>query len=197
MTDADPPDKGVMYQLYRGELGRTTAYRIRLDTTTNWAFAAVFAIVTFMLGTPEASHGVILIPGLLSLVFALIESRRLQDMEISRARVRLLERGFFRAHLHDEDYLHDWDERLAASLAKPESPIGLLDALSVRMRRNYVWIYLALFGSWWFKLALDGRPLVEAAAFGPISGQVSVVVVTGLLIPPAWLALRAKPLLPG
>jgi len=198
MADTEPPpsDKAVMIQLYRGELGRTTTYRIRLDTTTNWAFAGVLAVVTFMLGAPEVSHAVIALPAVLTMVFAVLESRRLQDMELSRSRVRLLERGFFVGHLHQTP-LHDWQRRLADSLEDPAPPISLLDALSVRMRRNYVWVFLTLYGSWWFKLGIDGRPLLEAAAFGPFPGLFTMVLATLLIVLPAWLALRAKPLLPG
>jgi uncharacterized membrane protein len=191
-----PPDPKVMIQLYRGELARTVDYRIRLDTTTNWAFAGVLAVVTFMLGAPEVSHSVVVLPAVLCLVFAMLESRRLQDMELSRSRVRLLERGFFRHHL-GQPPLHEWEQRLADSLERPTAPITIVEALAVRMRRNYVWVFLTLYGSWWFKLGLDGRPLVEAAAFGPFPGRVSIVLMTGMVVPPILLAMRAKPLLPG
>jgi len=190
------PDPAAMIQLYRGELGRMTAYRIRLDTTTNWALGASVAAVTFTLGTPGAPHAVILLPAVLCLVFALLESRRLQDLELIRMRVRWLERGFFCERLGGEP-LEGWHERLVQSLSQPASPLSLQQALAVRLRRNYVWLFLTLYGAWWLKLSLAGGPVLAAAAVGPLPGMVTVGLATAALLPFIGLSLRAEPLLPG
>jgi len=190
------PDPSSMTHLYRGELGRMTAYRIRLDTTTNWALGASVAVVTFTLGTPTAPHAVILLPAVLSLVFAFLESRRLQDLELIRMRVRWLERGFLCERLGGEP-MDGWHENLVNSLSRPHTPLTLRQALAVRVRRNYVWLFLTLYGAWWLKLSLATEPIVQAAALGPVPGWVSVVVATALLVPFLVLALRARPLLPG
>jgi uncharacterized membrane protein len=190
------PDPSAMTHLYRGELGRMTAYRIRLDTTTNWALGASVAEVTFTLGTPSAPHVVILLPAALSMVFAVLESRRLQDLELIRERVRFLERGFISEQLGASP-MDDWYGRLVESVKRPRAPISLLDALAVRVRRNYIWLLLCLYGSWWVKLSLASEPVVDAASVGPIPGWLSIVVATALLAPAIVLAFRAKPLLPG
>jgi uncharacterized membrane protein len=44
--------------LYRGELARMTAYRLRLDTTTNWALGTTAAMITFALGHAELPHSI-------------------------------------------------------------------------------------------------------------------------------------------
>ena len=56
-----------------------------------WGVSVPYS-TTFTLGTPDAPHAVILLPAVLSLVFAFLESRRLQDLELIRMRVRWLER---------------------------------------------------------------------------------------------------------
>jgi len=185
-----------MTHLCRGELGRMTAYRIRLDTTTNWALGASVAVVTFTLGTPSAPHAVMLLPAVLSLVFAFLESRRLQDLELIRMRVRLLERGFLCERLGGEP-LEGWYENLIDSLSRPATPLTLMEALAVRMRRNYVWLFLTLYGSWWLKLGLAKEPILEAAHIGPLPGWLAASIATVLLVPCIVLSLRAPKLLPG
>jgi len=190
------PDPAAMTHLYRGELGRMTMYRIRLDTTTNWALGASVAVVTFTLGTPSAPHAVMLLPAVLSLVFAFLESRRLQDLELIRMRVRWLEQGFLCERLGGEP-MEGWHDHLLESLRSPSSPISLMEALAVRLRRNYVWLYLTLYASWWLKLSLTDQAPLDAAAFGPVPGWLSITLATAMLVPLVALAMRAKPLLPG
>src|SRR5215212_10300062 len=50
----------ALIHLYRGELGRMTAYRSRLDTSANWAITTSALATTFTLGTEERSHAVFL-----------------------------------------------------------------------------------------------------------------------------------------
>jgi uncharacterized membrane protein len=45
-----------MVHFYRGELTRSISWRVRLDTSTNWAILAVTAILTFAFGSPKHSH---------------------------------------------------------------------------------------------------------------------------------------------
>ena len=92
-------DTNTLIHLYRGELGRMTTYRVRLDTTSNWALGVSIAITTFALGHQSVPHVLIALPVVLTLVFALLEARRMQDLELIRYRVRLLEQGFFATSL--------------------------------------------------------------------------------------------------
>jgi uncharacterized membrane protein len=137
-----------------------------------------------------------LLPAVLSLVFAMLESRRLQDLELIRMRVRWLERGFLCERLGGKP-MEGWYEELTESLSRPTTPLSLTEALAVRLRRNYVWLYLTLYGSWWLKLNLSPLPIVEAAALGPIPGWLAIAVATLSLVPFLVLALRAPKLLPG
>jgi uncharacterized membrane protein len=180
------PDHTTLIHLYRGELGRMTAYRIRLDTTTNWALGTSGAMVTFALGQPDVPHVVMLLPLVLCVVFVFLEARRLQDMEMIRDRVRWLETGYFAPALGMTP-AEGWEDALAMSLQHPVPPITVLQAMSVRIRRNYLWVALSLYGAWWLKLSLAPTSLVEAAGFGLISGPVVIGMATALMVP--WVVL--------
>src|SRR5947209_3302853 len=43
----------ALIHLYRAEIGRLTAYRARLDTTTSWAITTSALVATFTLGNPQ------------------------------------------------------------------------------------------------------------------------------------------------
>jgi len=175
----------ALIHLYRGELGRMTIYRVRLDTTTNWALGVTVAVATFALGQPEAPHVVLALPYALNAVFAFTEARRFQDLELIRRRVRLLETGFFAQQLGGVDSA-DWRQPLIASLLDPVAPLPLLHALGERVRRTYLGLIVALYGAWLLKLRLSGLPLAEAAG-----GSVGLGVSAALLLP--WIAVCFMP----
>ncbi|MEA3341394.1 MAG: DUF2270 domain-containing protein, partial [Chloroflexota bacterium] len=85
----------AMIHLYRGEMGRATAWRTRLDTTTNWAVITVAASLTFAFGSPQNPHFVLLLVLLLVCTFLYIEARRYRYYAIWSYRVRLMETDFF------------------------------------------------------------------------------------------------------
>ena len=92
--DLDPRDTTTaLVHLYRGELQRMVTYRVRLDTTTNWAIGTAAGLISFALGHDGAPHFVLVLGLLMGLVFVWIEARRFQVFEMIRLRVRLLERG--------------------------------------------------------------------------------------------------------
>ncbi|MCA9717359.1 MAG: DUF2270 domain-containing protein [Myxococcales bacterium] len=189
-------DTNTLIHLYRGELGRMTTYRVRLDTTSNWALGASIAITTFALGHQSVPHVLIALPVVLTLVFALLEARRMQDLELIRYRVRLLEQGFFATSLGCPEPT-SWVEHLGESLTSPRSPLGLLDALIVRIRRNYIWLFTTLYAAWWLKLSLSGAPVLDAARVGLAPGWLVIAIASAALIVVIGLAARARPLLPG
>lgn len=166
--------------LYRGELARMTAYRARLDTTTNWALGATVAVLSFVLGDPDAPAHVLLIPYALNLIFAFIEARRFQDFETSRHRVRLMERGLYAPQMGAPDD-PTWAAELGRSLRAPQAPLSLARALAHRMRRNYLWLLLVVAGGW--ALHLPHRPT-----------ELELAVVGGLVLPWALLALFSRPI---
>jgi uncharacterized membrane protein len=182
----------ALVHFYRGELGRLAIYRVRLDTTTNWAIGVVVAVLTFALGQPEAPHTLLLLPYLLTTVFLFIESRRFQELDMLRQRVRTMETAYFVPLFRGEPVLPDEQaEALAKNLEAAEPTLPLRDALANRVRRNYLWLYLANFGGWGIKLYLDHVSTVDDLALGRIPGWVVALLVVAGLAP--WFVLAVLP----
>ncbi len=192
-------DTGSLIHLYRGELGRMTAYRVRLDTTTNWAVVTTAGIVTFALGNPAAPDVVFPFAMILTLFFLNLEARRFRIYETAHRRVRLLELGFYTGVLGGQPE-PGWEAALLENLRRPESPVSGLGALGWRLRRTYLWIYAALGVAWWGKLAL-ARPAdrLAEASIGGVPGFVVALSVGGfylLLVAVAAIGSSRYPLEP-
>jgi uncharacterized membrane protein len=171
----------ALIHLYRGELGRMTMYRTRLDTTTNWAVGTSAAITTFALGQERAPHFVFLLAVFLDLIFLSMEIRRFRFYELIRMRVRLLEVGFY-AVIMGKTPREGWEETLWKSLETPHAPINRLQAASVRLRRNYLWLVLAVYWGWLVKLSLGNGGFVETAAVGILPGAVVLGISVALML---------------
>jgi len=192
-------DASSLIHLYRGELGRMTAYRVRLDTTTNWAVVTTAGIVTFALGNPAVPHVVFPFGMILTLFFLNLEARRFRIYETAHRRVRLLELGFYTGVLGGQPE-PGWEAALLENLRRPESPVSGLGALGWRLRRTYLWIYAALGVAWWGKLTLahPGDRLAEAS-IGGVPGFVVALSVGGfylLLVAVAAIGSSRYPLEP-
>lgn len=178
----------ALIHLYRGELGRMTAYRIRLDSTTNWAVVTTAGMVSYALGTPAAPHFVLVLAIVLDLFFVGIEARRYCSFELIRQRVRLLERGFCVDVLGGRPDAA-WQSELRASLTAPEMPLTLRAAVGIRLRRSYLGLIAVVFMAWVLKLVVHGtKPLPDAAR---VSGMPGSAVFAGVLVFFAALALVA------
>ncbi|MEW6420793.1 MAG: DUF2270 domain-containing protein [Deinococcota bacterium] len=144
----------ALIHLYRAEVGKMTAYRQRLDMTTNWAVVTTAGLASFALGNPNNSHATFLFAMFMNYFFLRLEARRFRIYEVAHHRVRIMERFFFPAML-GEKVDPGWHQLLLAELAKPRSPMSRLDALGWRLTRNYLWIYAAVLLAWFAKLDLD------------------------------------------
>jgi uncharacterized membrane protein len=51
----------AVVHMYRGELYRANAWRMRLDTTTNWAILTTAGLLTFSFGPGTHTHWVMLL----------------------------------------------------------------------------------------------------------------------------------------
>jgi uncharacterized membrane protein len=185
-----------LIHLYRGEMGRMTLYRVRLDTTTNWAIVTTAGVVTFAFGNEAVPHAVFLFAMLLVYAFLHFESRRFVAYELAHQRVRLLERFFYHEMLSGEAD-PEWRQRLLASLARPQSPISRIDAIGWRLRRNYLWIFGGLIVAWVVKLdSLSDQTgvveLVARAAIGPLPGGAVVALVALFYLVLIGLAVYAS-----
>jgi uncharacterized membrane protein len=191
----------ALVHLYRAEVGRMTAYRQRLDTTTNWAITSSALVTTFSLGNPTIPHEAFLFLMFVNVFFLVVEARRFRVYEAARYRVLLMERYVYPEVL-GEHGARDWKPALIEALRTPFSypPVGMLGAAGWRLRRNYVWIYAATLLVWIAKLELSGGPsadLISSAAIGRLPGLAVwglVAAVYVLLVAVGLLAKRTYPM---
>jgi uncharacterized membrane protein len=147
----------AMAHLYRAEMNRMTVWRQRLDVTSNWAVVLFTALTGFALGSPGASHAVLLL-GFAGLAVAIVlEARRYRHVHASQQRLLLLERGYLVSLLHG-DADPGWRTALAADLERPALRIGLLLAIGVRLRRNYLLLIYLLAVVWFTKTLIHPTP---------------------------------------
>ncbi len=186
----------AMVHLFRAEVSRANAWRLRLDTTTNWAVVTTGACVSIAFSQSATNHVVIILNALLVTMFLTIEARRYRYYELWAYRVRLMETDFFASMLVPPFHPSpDWAEALSESLLHPHFPISNLEAIGRRLRRNYFWIYIGLLGAWMLKLWLQPgvttswHEFIHRAAIGPIQGESTLIVIILFYIGLLLLAL--------
>ena len=174
----------ALTHLYRGELARMTAYRLRLDTTTNWALGTTAAMITFALSHTELPHSIFGLAVVLNVMFLWLEATRFRTYLGIRQRVRLLEEGFFAPILGGREQ-EGWERALAESLDDFKLPISQAQAMSVRLRRMYCWLIASVYLGWYVKLTRHGE-ILESAALGPVPGFVvmplAVIPLVGFVV---------------
>lgn len=170
----------AMVHFYRGEVTRSNTWRMRLDSTTNWAVVTTGAALSFAFGSTGTNAAlVILIDTMLVLLFLFIEARRYRYYELWANRVRIMETNFF-AGLLSPPFLPstEWANKISESLKNPKFPISLMEALGRRYRRNYAPIFLILAVSWNIKILIHPLPatswetFLERATIGPVPGWI-------------------------
>lgn len=165
----------VVAHYYRGEIGRMSGWRDRIDRTSNWAITVVAAMLSVSLSTPTAHHGVLLFAMLLVSLMLSIEARRYRFFDVYRARVRRLERNYF-AQVFDPEAPagESWAKVLGEDLRAPLFQISYGVAVSRRLRRNYCWMYLILLLAWTLKIS-SYKPQPEGGSFSIVQTAVEIV----------------------
>ena len=186
----------ALVHLYRAEVGRMTAYRQRLDTTTNWAITSSALVTTFSLGNATIPHEAFLFLMFVNVFFLVVEARRFRVYEAARYRVLLMERYFYPEVL-GECTARDWRRALIEALRTPYSypPVGMLAAAGWRLRRNYLGIYAAVLMTWIAKLEIANggyADLIAVAAIGRVPGLVVWALVICVYAALIAIGLMAK-----
>ncbi|MXN67089.1 DUF2270 domain-containing protein [Stappia sp. GBMRC 2046] len=186
---------GAIAHLYRGEIYRSTIWRTRLDTTTNWAVVTLGVALSITFSSPSASPLPLVLVGILILFFLMLEARRYRYFNVWRARARWIENHLYAPMLVDGD-LHmeeGWQATLAEDYWHPHYHISFMTALGRRIRRNYLWILLIQAASYVGKLIVHPIPLTSMDQFmrradvGPIPGE--VMIAMGAIYVAAWCAM--------
>src|SRR3974390_3105685 len=156
---------GALAHLYRGEVYRSTVWRTRLDSSTNWAVATTGIALSATHSTAAASPLPMVLVGLLVTVFLLFEARRYRYFNVWRARARLLETDFFAPLIAGEGIRTDsgWADLLAKDYREPRYHISLFRAIGRRLRRTYGWIFIIQAIAYYGKLAIHPAPLTTPA----------------------------------
>ena len=176
---------GALAHLYRGEVYRSTVWRTRLDTTTNWAVVTLGVALSITFASPEASPLPLLLVGILIMLFLALEARRYRYFNVWRARTRWIEKHFFVPMLNDGD-LHteeDWQRALASDYMNPSYHISYLTSLARRVRSNYLWILLIQTIAYTGKLTVHPTGVhsfaefIDRAAIGPVPGLLIIILL--------------------
>ena len=85
------PEIGALAHLYRGEMYRSTVWRTRLDTTTNWAVVTTGIALSVTFSSVQATPLPIVLVSFLLAAFLLFEARRYQYFDIWNTRLRVIE----------------------------------------------------------------------------------------------------------
>ncbi len=172
---------------YRGELSRMMSWRDRLDRTTNWAIAAVAAMLSVSLSSSEAHHGVLLFAMVLVFLLLNIESRRYRFFHVYRSRVRLLERNYYARIFAPREMVDigHWMSQLGDDLRLPRFTMTLTQAMARRLRRNYIWLFSILLLAWFLKTSSTG--LQKEARIIHSTGELFTNASIGYV--PGWAVL--------
>ncbi|WP_084782006.1 DUF2270 domain-containing protein [Roseivivax halodurans] len=180
---------GALAHLYRGEVYRSTMWRTRLDTTTNWSVVTLGVALSISYAAPQASPLPLVLVGVLIMLFLVLEARRYRYFNVWRARARWMETHFYAPMLIEGD-LHmeeDWQGVLAEDYLRPRYHVSFLVAVGRRIRRNYLWILLIQALAFAGKIIVHPAPTasvaeaVERASIGPVPGAV-IIALGGVYI---------------
>jgi len=170
---------GAIAHLYRGEVYRSTVWRTRLDTTTNWSVVTLGIALSIAFSSPVASPLPLVLVGILIVFFLMLEARRYRYFNVWRARCRWMETHFFAPMLNDGDlHIEDgWQRQLAEDYWHPRYHVSYGVAVGRRIRRNYFWILLIQTLAYLGKLVVHPTPLENLsqlyvrADIGPLRGE--------------------------
>lgn len=171
----------VATDFYRGEIDRATAWRARLDQTTNWAVVVVAAVLTWAFSGENRPHYVILIGVFAVTTFLLMEANRYREYDVWRDRVRTLQTGLIAESLSPGEQPPDsWEAELGDQLRNPRLHISFWEAMNHRLRRSYLALQTVLVLAWIARITAytSDESWREVAGILFIPGEVVVGVVS-------------------
>lgn len=195
IKDFSSAEMGAIAHLYRAEIYRSTVWRTRLDTTTNWAVVTLGIALSIAFHSPDASPMPLILVGILIIFFLVLEARRYRYFNVWRARTRWMELHIYAPMLIDRDLNleKNWQLVLARDYQHPHYHIGMMRAIGRRIRSNYLWILIVQTIAYVGKLVVHPFPATSLDMFfnrgkiGPIPGEVTVAL--GLIYISIWTGI--------
>jgi len=178
----------AMAHLYRGELQRSLSWRLRLDTTTNWAVVTTAGILTFAFNNPHYAAQTLLAGMYANLMFLVLEAQRFRFFDVFHSRLRLVEENFYGPLLRRdlESPMRDWGTCVADDLRRPHFHLSLRQAIRARLGRVYSPLFIALIAGWCLVVSLQRRDVDEgwfdALRIGVVPGWAPALMVLGLFV---------------
>ncbi len=186
---------GALAHLYRGEIYRSTIWRERLDATTNWAVLTTGVALSITYASAESSPLPMVLAGVMTVMFLILEARRYRYFSVWRFRARMLELSVYVPMLRGKGATIPLDrgQALSDDYERPQFRISFARAIGKRLRRNYCYLFavqgLAYFG----KIAIHPTEIasfaefVERAHVGPVPGWFAFASGLGFHI--CWITI--------
>lgn len=186
---------GALAHLYRGEVYRSTIWRERLDATTNWAVLTTGVALSITFATAESSPLPMVLAGVMTVMFLILEARRYRYFSVWRFRARMIELAVYVPMLRGQGATipQDRGQALSDDYERPQFRISFARAVGKRLRRNYAYLFavqgLAYFG----KISIHPieiasfAELIERANVGPVPGELAFASGIGFHI--CWITV--------
>ncbi len=179
---------GAVVHYDRATVTRSNAWRNIVDNTTDWAVAATAGMLSFGIVGGGNRHMILFVAHFFILMFLMIEARRYSYYLSIDWRVRLIEKEYYAKVLLGNAAAQrgEWRVRLAEDLLRPHRPLAFRGALTLRLRRTYIWIFLILTLAWVARVATYPAPvgtlrqLWEQSGFSTVPGWLFWIALAGL-----------------
>jgi uncharacterized membrane protein len=174
----------VMVHFYRGVMDLATTWRVRIDSTTNWAVISSGSIVSLLLGNPESPHLMALLGMFLAFAFLSIEARRFRFYDLWSGWVRVMETEYYVPLLQQNviDPDQHWHPLLQSDLESPHFKISWSEAVGRRLRHNYIAIFGFLLMTWIIKLMIHPEAVPVVHVFNSIVERASIAGIPGWVV---------------
>jgi uncharacterized membrane protein len=181
----------AMAHYYRAEVLRSLAWRQRIDVTTNWAVGATAAFLGFSFSNSHLTHAIFVFALAITYILLYVEARRYRFYDAYEYRVKLIHQNYVFSILHgymDTGPHAAWREDLAQDLLHPEYKLSMLEAIALRIRAYYLFLFLVLIAGWLVKIKLhpvsaeNWGQYLEQAQFGNLPGGLTLAAIVLFVI---------------
>jgi uncharacterized membrane protein len=145
----------AMAHAFLSDTEHTNVWRARLDAIANYAVVVTSVSLIIAFSQPRVHHGVIILNAFFVTLFLFVEATRYRFYEWWNFRLRLIETDFFATMLVPPFHPSSkWAESLVDNVLHFNPPVSLWEAIGLRLRRHYLWLFLITTIAWFIKYSL-------------------------------------------